>query len=109
LTGKYLEQKMPPGSRLSQQSMSWLAELSLVEEKTKKVQKLVQLCRDLKVSPAALAIAWCSRNPHVSSVITGASHEEQIHENMQALTVLPLLSDDVITQLNELFPMSAPS
>jgi voltage-dependent potassium channel beta subunit len=104
LTGKYLE-KIPEGSRLSMQSLSWLAEEALADKKKKQVQQLVAIAKDLKVTPAALAIAWCTKNPFVSSVITGASRIEQIHDNLKALEVLPKLSDDVMLKLNEAFPV----
>lgn len=104
LTGKYLT-KIPEGSRLAIASLSWLAEDVLVEKKKHQVQNLMQIAKELSVQPAALAIAWCSRNPHVSSVITGASKIEQIHENMKALEVLPRLSGDVMRALGEIFPV----
>jgi voltage-dependent potassium channel beta subunit len=104
LTGKYLS-KVPEGSRLAMSSMSWLAEDALSETKKHQVQNLVQIAKELSVTPAALAIAWCSKNPHVSSVITGASRIEQIHENMKALEVLPKLGGDVMRALNEIFPV----
>ncbi len=49
---------------------------------------------------AQLAIAWCAKNPHVSSVITGASRVEQVHENLAALDVLPKLTDDVMARID---------
>jgi voltage-dependent potassium channel beta subunit len=104
LTGKYLSQ-VPEGSRLAMNSMSWLAEDALTEKKRHQVQNFVQIAKELSVTPAALAIAWCTHNPHVSSVITGASRIEQIHDNMKALEVLPKLSADVMRALNEIFPV----
>jgi len=104
LTGKYLDQ-IPEGSRLTMDSLAWLAEEALQEKKKAQVRKLVEIAKDLTVTPAALAIAWCSKNPHVSSVITGASKVEQIGENMKALEVLPKLSKDILKTLNETFPL----
>ena len=48
---------------------------------------------ELGCTTAQLAIAWCARNPHVSSVITGASRVEQVQDNLGALDVLPHLAD----------------
>ena len=48
-----------------------------------------------------LALAWCAKNPHVSTVITGASRVEQVHENLGALDVLPQLADDVMARIND--------
>jgi aryl-alcohol dehydrogenase-like predicted oxidoreductase len=45
-------------------------------------------------------LAWCAKNPHVSTVITGASTADQVRENMGALDVLPLLSDEVMERVN---------
>ena len=46
-----------------------------------------------------LAIAWCLRNPHVSTVIMGASRVEQVHDNLRALDLLPQLTDDVMAAI----------
>jgi aryl-alcohol dehydrogenase-like predicted oxidoreductase len=46
-----------------------------------------------------MAIAWCVKNPHVSTVITGASRVEQVHENLAALEVVPKLTDDVMERI----------
>jgi voltage-dependent potassium channel beta subunit len=104
LTGKYLGQ-IPAGSRLAMSSMNWLKEEALQEGKKQQTEKFVKLARELSVTPGALAIAWCTKNPHVSSVITGASKVEQIHENMKALEILPKLTGDVMKKLNEIFPV----
>ncbi len=47
-----------------------------------------------------LALAWCVKNPHVSTVITGASRPEQVHENMKAMDVVPLLTADVMARID---------
>ena len=39
-------------------------------------------------------------NPHVSTVITGASTPEQVRENMTALDVIPLMTDDVMQRVD---------
>lgn len=49
-----------------------------------------------------LALAWCAKNPHVSTVITGATRVEQINENMKALAVLPKLTDEVMQRIQEI-------
>ncbi|HYB06413.1 MAG TPA: aldo/keto reductase, partial [Methyloceanibacter sp.] len=49
---------------------------------------------------AQLALAWCLRNPHVSSVITGASRASQVVENMKALDVAPRLTQDVLARID---------
>ena len=47
------------------------------------------VAKELGCTLAQLAIAWCAKNPHVSSVITGASRVEQVKENLKALEVVP--------------------
>ena len=63
----------------------------------------MDVAKSLDVAPAQLAIAWCSVNPQVSTVITGASRVEQVHENMKALAVLPKINSEVIHRLNGIF------
>jgi aryl-alcohol dehydrogenase-like predicted oxidoreductase len=65
------------------------------------VRALAAIAEDLDCSLAQMALAWCARNPHVSTVITGASRVEQVHENMGALDVLPRLTDDVMARIKE--------
>ena len=50
--------------------------------------------------PSQLALAWCLKNPHVSTVITGASRPSQVKENMQAQQVVPKLSPDVMARID---------
>ena len=104
LSGKYLG-KAPEGSRLTMPNMQWLAPYLQDAKKVKQVEAFVKIAKDLSVTPAALAIAWCSKNPRVSSVITGASRVEQIHDNMKALELIPKLSSDVMSKLNQVFPV----
>ncbi len=102
LTGKYLNNKTPKGSRLSMKNMNWLKEEAGNSQTQEKIKKFVEIAQDYSVDPAALAIAWCAKNPNVSSVITGASSVEQIHKNMKALEVLPKLTDDVMKKLGRI-------
>jgi len=54
---------------------------------------------DLGCTLAQLALAWCLKNPHVSTVITGASRPQQVVENMAALDVVPRMDDDVMERI----------
>ncbi len=58
------------------------------------------MANELGCTLAQLAIAWCAKNPHVSTVITGASRVEQVHENLAALDVVPKLTDDVMARID---------
>lgn len=100
LTGKYLD-GIPQGTRGAM--MGWVGEEAKKVEKAKKTQAFVAIAKSLDVSPAQLAIAWCSVNPQVSSVITGASRVEQVHENMKALQALEKLDAETLRSLDEVF------
>jgi len=63
------------------------------------VKKLQPIAADCGATLAQLGLAWCAHNPHVSSVITGASRPEQVKENMKALAVLPKLTPEVIGRI----------
>lgn len=94
LTGKYND-GIPEGSRMSQSNMGWLKK-ELTPEKIAIVRRLESVAHDLGATQAQLALAWCLKNPNVSTVITGASHADQVHQNMKALDVLPKLTPDVM-------------
>lgn len=102
LTGKYL-QGVPEGSRLHMKSMDWIAEQYQTPERIKQVKDYCELAKELDVSPSALAIAWCASNPRVSTVITGASRVEQIHDNMKALQALEKLDSDTKKKIEKIF------
>ncbi|MEM8609877.1 MAG: aldo/keto reductase [Myxococcota bacterium] len=98
LTGKYLDQT-PADSRANLPGYEWLREMITSDQHVSTVRTVVEVAKELECTPAQLAIAWCAKNPHVSTVITGASRVEQVRENMEALRVLPLLSEDVMARL----------
>jgi len=99
LTGKYLD-GVPEGSRASLPGYEWLRNLLTDEERNATVARLAAVADDLGCTLAQLSIAWCVKNPHVSSVITGASRVEQVHENLSALDVVPLLTDGVMERIH---------
>lgn len=101
LTGKYND-VIPEDSRLSLEGYEWLRKIFESEEwkgRLEKVRELTKIAEELNTSMAKLAIAWCVKNPHVSTVITGASRVSQVEENMKALDVVPQLTDDVIEKI----------
>jgi voltage-dependent potassium channel beta subunit len=97
LTGKY-NTGIPAGSRLSLPDYDWLRE-TVTPARIEAVKKLEPIARELGASTAQLALAWCARNPAVSSVITGASRPEQVKENMKALDLLPALTPEVLESI----------
>jgi len=102
LTGKYLD-GIPEGSRASLSGYEWLrrhmVESDRGQERMERVAKFLPIAEQLETSLSKLAIAWCLLNPNVSTVILGASRIEQLEENLAALEVLPLLTDDVRAKL----------
>lgn len=100
LTGKYAH-GVPAGSRAALGGYEWLREAVTDERRNAKVIALRAVAGELGCSLAQLAIAWCASNPHVSTVITGASRPEQVTENMGALEVLPRLTPEVLTRIDE--------
>ncbi len=98
LTGKY-NQGVPQGSRASLPGYEWLAKTMLRPEAIEKARQLQPIADDLGCSMAQMALAWCLLNPNVSTVITGASRVEQVHENLKALAVLPKLTPDVVERI----------
>ena len=102
LTGKYA-QGVPAGSRGSLKSMAWMHDSLLDPKKNAIVVKLGAVAQDLGCSTAQLAIAWCLKNPHVSTVITGASRAEQVAENMQSLAVAAKLTPEVMARIGAIF------
>jgi aryl-alcohol dehydrogenase-like predicted oxidoreductase len=64
------------------------------------VKQLEPIAKDLGCTLAQLALAWCLKNPNVSTVITGASRPEQVVENMKAEDVLQRLSSDVMERVD---------
>jgi voltage-dependent potassium channel beta subunit len=101
LTGKYNE-GIPAGSRLSLPGYEWLRDRFFSEQGKKnieKVKRLLPLAKELGTTLNKLAIAWCLKNPHVSTVILGASRIEQLQDNLKALDVVPLLTEEVMEKI----------
>ena len=101
LTGKYLD-GVPDGSRASLPGYEWLRSMLTDAKANAKVRALAGVAGELDCTLAQLALAWCTKNPHVSTVITGASRVEQVAENMQALDVAARLDDAVMARIDEL-------
>lgn len=101
LTGKYSKDNIPEGSRMALASYKGLKEKSLVDETLNKVEELKAIAKELDVPLAQMALAWVAKNPHVSSVITGATKEHQVIENMKALEVIPKLTPEVLEKIEQ--------
>ncbi len=102
LSGKYND-GVPADSRLAQPGYEWLRESVLGEgdERLRKVRALQPIADELGGSLAQLAIAWCLLNPHVSTVMLGASRSEQLEHNLGALDLLPRLDATVAQRIRQ--------
>jgi voltage-dependent potassium channel beta subunit len=101
LSGKYND-GIPEGSRLGMEGFEWLRDRWVLNEKVEKVKKLAILAKALGVSVAALSIAWCIKNPNVTTAILGATKKEQLTENLKALDVVPLLTPEVVESIEDI-------
>jgi voltage-dependent potassium channel beta subunit len=95
LSGKYND-GIPQGTRLDLPDMGWLKEHILEPGRVETVRALAGIAKDIGCTTAQLAIAWCLKNPHVSTVITGASKKSQVMENMKAVDFVDALSDPIM-------------
>jgi voltage-dependent potassium channel beta subunit len=100
LTNKYID-KVPEDTRLSMEGLEWLKENSLTAERVEKLRGLKQIADELGTSIAKLAVAWCAKNENVSTVILGASKVHQLQETLTALELLPQLTTEVMTAIDE--------
>jgi voltage-dependent potassium channel beta subunit len=102
LTGKYLD-GIPEGSRATLKGYEWLKKHMIDSERGQarmdKVRNLKPIADELGVSLSKMSVAWCLLNPNVSTVILGASKVDQLKENLEALEVVPLLTEDVQRKL----------
>ncbi len=101
LTGKYND-GIPEDSRMNLPGYEWLKAMLTSDEgqqRLAKVKELAAIAGELNTSLPKLAIAWCLKNPNVSTVITGASKVSQVEENFEALDLVPQLSDDVMEKI----------
>lgn len=94
LTGKYLE-AFPKDTRLGMDGLAWLKERSLTPERLEKTRQLNEVARSLGTSLAKLAIAWCVKNPNVSTVILGASKINHLEETLSSLEIVPKINKEV--------------
>lgn len=101
LSGKYVD-GIPEGSRATLPGYEWLARLLTNPDRNGIVRDLGVIAERLEVTTAQLAIAWCAANPHVTSVILGASRVEQVTENLGALDALERLTPEVREEIEVL-------
>jgi aryl-alcohol dehydrogenase-like predicted oxidoreductase len=101
LTGKYND-GLPKDARLGLDHYGWLRDWVLKPERLEKVRRLGKLAAELNLSQSVLAIAWCLRNPNVSTVILGASKTTQLEENLLASAAAEKLNSELMSQIDEI-------
>jgi voltage-dependent potassium channel beta subunit len=102
LTGKY-QGGIPDDSRAALEGNEWIHRHVTDKEKLEKVQALEPIANELNCTLAQLALAWILKNPNVSTVITGASRVEQLHENLKAADVASKLTPDILARIDTVF------
>jgi voltage-dependent potassium channel beta subunit len=102
LTGKYSE-GIPDDSRGARKELDWLQEDLTDSERLAKVSALKPLAKQMGASLAQFSLAWCLQNPYVSTVMTGASRVEQVHENMKAIDFVDSFTPDVMHEIDRIF------
>ena len=101
LSGKYND-GIPEDSRLGMEGFEWLRDKWVLQEKLEKVKQLAVLAKAMGVSLASLSIAWVIKNPNVTTAILGATKKEQLTDNLKALEVLPLLTDEIVKAIEDI-------
>eukprot|EP00244_Chara_vulgaris_P014210 TRINITY_DN875_c0_g1_i4.p1 TRINITY_DN875_c0_g1~~TRINITY_DN875_c0_g1_i4.p1 ORF type:complete len:320 (+),score=57.83 TRINITY_DN875_c0_g1_i4:274-1233(+) len=101
LTGKYNQGSIPLDSRFALPDYKAMGERKL--KQISKVEALKPIAAELDCTLAQLSIAWCAKNPHVSTVITGASKASQVVENLKAIEVIPKLTPAIMEKLDQAF------
>ena len=101
LSGKYNNGMPSDNTRLQRQGLDWLREQALQEVKLAKVRQLTRIAQNLDISMPVLALAWCLKNPNVSTVILGASKLTQLTENLKALDAVPLLTTEIMEAIDK--------
>ena len=100
LTGKYLN-GIPEDSRAALKGNDWLHDSVTDEDKLAKVRALQPIAKELGCTLSQLSLAWVLKNPNVSTVITGASRAEQLHENLRATDIAPKLTPEVMKRIDD--------
>ena len=100
LSGKYND-GIPLGSRAAMDGMAWIRD-RITPERVEIVRQLTKVAADLGVTAAQLAIAWLLRRKEVSSVITGATNQVQLQENLESADAVDKLHDDVLEQIEQI-------
>ena len=98
LTGKYND-GIPKGSRFALEGFDWLKDKWMLDDRIKKIKKLGEFAAKLDTTTAVLSIAWCIKNPNVSTAILGATKKQQLLDNLKAVEVSAKLTPEVMEKI----------
>jgi voltage-dependent potassium channel beta subunit len=98
LSGKY-NKGIPADSRFAIPGFEWLRDRLLQEQLVAKAVKIAELAGELSITPSQLSIAWCVKNPNVTTTILGATKKEQLIENLDALSAVEKLTPEVLQRI----------
>lgn len=102
LTGKY-NAGIPSDSRGALEGYGWLQEQLTDSDRLAKVSALEPIAEQMGASLAQFSLAWCLQNPHVSTVMTGATRVKQVHENMKAMEFVDCFTPEVMHEIDRIF------
>ena len=98
LSGKYND-GIPKGSRFALEGFDWLKDKWMMDDRIKKIKKLSELATKMDTTTAALSIAWCIKNPNVSTAILGATKKQQLTDNLKAIAISAKLVPEVMEKI----------
>lgn len=101
LTGKYNE-GVPADSRFGIPGFEWLKDRWMQDRLLEKVKALGNLAKELDTTLPSLSIAWCIKNPNVTTAILGATKKEQLLENLKALEVVEKLTPEIMQRIDDI-------
>ncbi len=101
LSGKY-NNGVPEGSRFALSGFDWLKDRWMKEDFLGKTRSLSTLANETGISLPQLSIAWCLKNPNVTTVILGATNKNQLHENLKSLDAVPKLNEEVMQKIEDI-------
>ncbi len=104
LTGKY-NKGIPKDSRATLKGHKSLEERFYTEETKNNIKKIVlleKISKNLGCSMAQLALAWCLKNPNVSTVILGASKISQLEENIKTIDIYSKLDTNIMNDIEKI-------
>ena len=101
LSGKYND-GIPEGSRFGLKGFDWLKDKWMKDEMLGKVKGLASLAKELGISMAELSIAWCIKNPDVTTAILGATNKEQLLQNLKAMDAMEKLDENTMQRIEDI-------